>query len=271
MAARWLTLLSISAVCAAILIWTFLRWFERANLYIPDRIITATPTTYGLKFEDARFTAEDGTRLHGWFMERGPRDPVMLVCHGNAGNISYRLDKARIFREAGASIFLFDYRGYGQSGGSPTEQGTYQDAEAAYRYLTKTKRVPPERIVFYGESLGCGVAVELALRRRPAGLILDSGFTSVADMGKTLFPRLPIEKIARFRYDSLSKISRVQCPVLVMHSSQDEIIPFSMGRRLFEAAPEPKSFFEMKGGHNEGFLETGQDYASAIWRFLKKI
>lgn len=254
----------ITLLCGLAAVWIFLRWFESANLYAPNRTLTAHPGTYGLKYENLSLTAEDGPKIHGWFIPRGAGDPVMLVCHGNAGNISHRLDKALIFRKAGASVLLFDYRGYGQSGGSPSEQGTYRDAEAAYAYLTETRGIAPERIVLYGESLGCGVAVELALKHKTAGLILDSAFTSTPDMAREIFGRLPLGLIIRFRYDNLSKIPRVSCPMLIMHSRQDDIVPFRMGQALFAAAPEPKKFFEMTGGHNDGFLETGQPYADAI-------
>ena len=164
-------------------------------------------------------------------------------------------------------MLLFDYRGYGRSSGRPDEQGTYLDAEAAYRWLAEKKKVPADRIVIHGESLGGAVAMELALRRRAAGLILESTFTSVVEMCRHVFPFLPADLVVRFRYDTLSKIPELSCPVLVMHSPDDDIVPFAMGRRLFAAAPEPKTFFEMKGSHNEGFLDTGPAYEKAIAGF----
>lgn len=257
-------------VILALVFWIGLRWFERANLYFPDRTpMGAHPGSYGLEYEELKIQAEDGPTIHGWYVENKPDSPVILVSHGNAGNISHRLDKLLIFRRAGASVLLYDYRGYGLSTGSPTEQGTYRDAQAAYRWLTRSKHIPPEKIVFYGESLGCAVALETALRHKAAGIILESGFTSTVDMGKLIFPFLPIEWMVRFRYDALSKIGKVSCPVLVMHSPQDDIVPYAMGRRLFAAAPEPKTFFEMKGDHNEGFLTTGKAYEEAIRNFLR--
>ncbi|MBI3552201.1 MAG: alpha/beta hydrolase [Elusimicrobia bacterium] len=245
-----------------------LRWFERVNLYIPDRVLTAHPGSFGLKYEELHLRAVDGPLIHGWFVENEPGSPVILMCHGNAGNISYRLDKLRIFRRLGASVLLFDYRGYGRSTGSPTEAGTYRDAEAAYDWLASVKKVPPGRIILCGESLGNAVAIEMALRHKPRGLIVESAFTSTVDMGKLVFPWLPVEWMVKYRYDNLAKLPRVGCPVLVMHSRQDDIIPFTMGRRLFEAAREPKTFFEMRGNHNEGFLETGAAYVEALRDFL---
>lgn len=256
-------------VLGALLAWAGLRWFEKVNLYIPNRTLTAHPGSFGLKYDEFKVPTEDGALVHGWFVENKPESPVILVSHGNAGNISHRLDKLQIFRRAGASVLLYDYRGYGESQGSPSEQGTYLDAEAAYRWLTQIKGVPTRRIVLYGESLGSAVAVELALRNRPAGLIIDSAFTSTVEMGQLVFPFLPVRWMVRFKYDSLAKIGKVACPVLVMHSPQDDIVPFEMGRRLYEAAPQPKSFFEMKGDHNEGFLETGPAYGEAVASFLR--
>ncbi len=258
------------AAVILLLLWLGLRWFERINLYFPSRTLTAHPGTFGLAYEELRLTASDGAVIHGWFVEKSKEAPVILVSHGNAGNISHRLDKLIIFRTAGASVLLYDYRGYGRSSGSPTELGTYRDAEAAYRWLTEVRGVPPGRIVLYGESLGCGVAVEMSLRHPSAALILESAFTSVPDMGRLIFPFLPIDRMVRFRYDSIAKIPKVKTPVLVMHSPQDDIVPFEMGRRLFEAAPEPKTFFEMTGTHNEGFYDTGPAYGRAIGDFLRK-
>lgn len=244
------------------------RWFERANIYFPSRAMTAHPGTYGLRYEELDLRASDGVRVHGWFVENESKSPVVLLSHGNAGNVSHRMEKLRLLRSAGASALLYDYRGYGRSSGSPSEQGTYRDGEAAYRWLVETRKVPPERIFLMGESLGCAVAVELALRHKAGGLILESGFTSTADMGRLIFPFLPVDKLIRFRYDSLAKLPLVSCPVLVMHSPHDDIVPFAMGRRLFDAARGPKTFFEMKGDHNEGFLDTGPAYSEAIRKFL---
>ncbi|MDD5627901.1 MAG: alpha/beta hydrolase [Elusimicrobia bacterium] len=253
------------------LLWLGLRWFERANLYFPNRHLEADPGALGLPFEDLLLTAADGATVHAWFVPLRPQSPAVVFCHGNAGNISHRLDKLMALRRAGASVLLFDYRGYGRSSGRPDELGTYLDAEAAYRWLAEQKKTPAGRIVIHGESLGGAVALELALRRRPAGLILESAFTSVVEMCRHVFPFLPAELIVRFRYDSLAKIPRLSCPVLVMHSPEDDVVPYSMGRRLYDAAPGPKTFLELKGGHNEGFLDTGPAYEQAIAGFLASL
>ncbi len=249
-------------------LWLGLRWFERINLFSPSRDLDEDPSARGLAFEDLHLTAADGTSIHAWFVPLKPQSPVLVFCHGNAGNISHRLDKLMILRRAGASVLLFDYRGYGRSSGRPDEQGIYLDAEAAYRWLAEEKKISADRIAIHGESLGGAVAMELALRRRASGLILESTFTSVVDMCKHAFPFLPANLLVRFRYDTLSKISKLSCPVLVMHSQDDDIVPFAMGRRLFDAAPGPKTFFEMRGSHNEGFLDMGPAYEKAMADFL---
>ncbi|HAM36912.1 MAG TPA: alpha/beta hydrolase [Elusimicrobia bacterium] len=253
-----------------IALWLGLRWFERINLYFPSRRLEGDPRLIGLAFEELRLTARDGVKIHGWFVPLKPESPVIIFCHGNGGNISHRLDKLQILNRAGASILLFDYRGYGSSTGRPTEQGTYQDAEAAYRWLVDEKKIRPEIIVAHEESLGGAVALELAARRKVAGLILESTFTSVVEMGRRVYPFLPMGMLVHSRYDSISKINKVSAPILVMHSPDDDIVPYDMGRKLYEAAPEPKTFLEMKGGHNEGFIETGPAYESAIAAFLRR-
>ena len=266
--------------------WIGLRWFEKANIFIPGHQFAAMPATFGLHHEEVALTSADGLKLHGWFIPeaafkpaprakpvRGPlaeQGLVLLYCHGNAGNVSDRVPKAALFLRLGLSVLLFDYRGYGKSAGSPSEEGTYCDAEAAWRWLTQVKRFPPDKIVIYGESLGNGVALETALRHAPKVLILDSAFTSIVDMGREVFPWLPVRLMVTMRYDNLAKIPRIHCPVLVMHSRQDRVVPFRMGQALFAAAPQPKEFLEMTGSHDEGYLETGDAYPKTVQSFLRR-
>ena len=253
------------------LLWLGLRWFERANLYFPQKSLEGDPGLFNLPFENLALVAKDGTALHGWFVPLKPESPVILLCHGNGGNISHRLDKLIILRHAGASALMFDYRGYGQSRGRPDEEGLYLDAEASYDWLINVKKIPPQKIIAHGDSLGGAVALELSRQRKLGGLILESSFTSTVDMGRKIYPFLPIKLLVRARYDNLAKIGKISCPVLIMHSPQDDIVPFAMGRRLYEAAPEPKTFFEMKGPHNGGFLDTGRAYEEAVAQFLKSV
>ena len=254
--------------------WLGLSSLERRSLYFPDRQVFATPQVYRLAYEDLMLRDSDGTRIHGWFIPKAGRPApglTLLFCHGNAGNISHRLDKVLKFHQIGLNVLLFDYRGYGQSEGRPSEAGTYLDAEAAYHYLTRTKKIPPARIVLYGESLGCAVAVEMAHRHPAAALILESPFTSTAAMGKRVYPWLPVRWMVRNKYDNLSKIPRIRLPLLILHSPRDEIVPFQMGRQLFAAAPGPKKFFELTGGHNDGYEMTGAAYIQTIDSFLKGV
>jgi len=247
---------------AATLFWLGLRWFERVQLYIPDSRLDVHPGSYGLPYETARFTASDGASLHGWLIHGRIGAPVVLLMHGNAGNISNRVEKARLLHGLGASVFLFDYRGYGESRGRPTEAGLYLDAEAAYAWLLR--RTAAAEIVFYGESLGCGVAVELALKHPPEALVLESPFTSVVDMAKVVFPFLPASLLVRERYDTIAKIGGIRTRLLIMSSPDDEVVPFAMGQALFAAAPEPKAFVKLRGSHNDGFLQAGAAYTDAV-------
>lgn len=246
-------------------------WLNRKLIYVPYRPLAADPSAAHLAFEDVSVTAADGPTIHGWYVPLASTAPVVLLCHGNGGNISHRLDKLLRLRAAGASVLLFDYRGYGQSTGKPTEQGTYADAEAVYAWLVSTRKVPASRIVFYGESLGSGVAVELATRHRPAGLIVESGFTSIDDMAKALFPHLPLGWMVRYHYDNVDKIGKVQAPILVMHSPDDDVVPFALGQRLFAAAREPKTFVALRGRHNDGYAVSGRVYIDAVAKFLNTL
>ncbi len=225
-------------------------------LYIPYKGIEAVPSEVGLQYEDVVFDTEDGLQIYGWYVPCADARHTLLFCHGNAGNISHRLDSLSIFNTLGMNCLIFDYRGYGQSQGKPTEKGTYLDARAAYDWLVSQKAVQPKSIVLFGRSLGAAVACQLATEIDCDGLVLESAFTSFADIGKHYYPILPVKTFARFDYDTLGKISQVHCPILVIQSPQDEIIPYSMGQKLYDAAGQPKRFLQIQGDHNEGFLES---------------
>ncbi len=249
--------------------WMWLRSFERSNLYFPEREIVYFPKAYGLPYEEVWLAAKGGPQLNAWFLPAKAEGLTLLFCHGNGGNISHRLEKARRLIGLGLNIFLFDYAGYGQSEGRPSEQATYRDAEAAYAHLVETRGIPPEKIVLYGESLGAAVAVELALRRPCRALILESPFTSTVAMGEHLLPWLPVRFMVRTRYDNLAKIPRVKVPLLILHSPDDDIVPYAMGRALYEAARSEKKFIELKGGHNDGTEAAGPIYTEAIRKFVE--
>ena len=244
--------------------------YQQRLVFIPSREVSETPETIGLDYEAVEFEAEDGVCLTGWFVPAADAGATVLFCHGNAGNISHRLDTIRILHDLKLNTFIFDYRGYGDSGGKPGETGTYRDAEAAWRLLKRDKTIPPENIVIMGRSLGGAVAAWLAIAHSPGALIIESSFTSIPDMGARLYPWLPVRLLSRFSYSTESRLRKITCPVLVIHSPDDDIVPYEFGRRLFAAANEPKEFIEIFGSHNEGYLITGKPYINGIDRFVSK-
>ena len=258
---------------AYIILAGFLFAFQSHYVYYPDypeRALLADPSAIGLDFESVYLETEDGVKLSAWFIPSDNARGVILFCHGNAGNISHRLESIEIFHQLGLSVLIFDYRGYGQSEGSPTEQGTYQDAEAAWRYLVETRQLEPAQIIIFGRSLGGAVAAWLAQSQRPGALILESTFTSVPDIAATLYPYLPFRLLSRFQYNTAEYLGGVDCPVLIVHSRDDEIMPFSHGRQLFEIAGEPKELLEISGTHNEGFITSGENYEQGLNAFISK-
>lgn len=239
-------------------------------LYFPTRQIEASPADIGLPFDEITLRTPDGLKLSAWYIPAENAKGFLIFCHGNAGNISHRLDSIRIFHQLGLNVLIFDYRGYGRSEGEPTEKGTYLDAEAAYDFLVNTQGAAPSRIIIFGRSLGSAVAAELAVRRSAGALIIESGFTSVPDLGKKLFPHMPVRLISRFHYATIEKVGRQGLPKLFIHSPDDEIIPYAQGRKLFEVAAGPKEFLAIRGGHNEGFLISGDIYRSGLRRFISE-
>ncbi|MBA3032839.1 MAG: alpha/beta hydrolase [Rhodocyclaceae bacterium] len=241
-------------------------------IYFPeiDRALAATPQQAGLPYEDVKLVTADGVTLHGWLVPAAnpPRGSVLFL-HGNAGNISHRLDSLRMFHRLGYNTLIVDYRGYGNSAGEPTEQGTYRDAEAAWAYLTQTRGIPAASVVLFGESLGGAIAAWLASRHTPAALIISSGFTSVPDLAADIYPYMPVRWLARFSYDTRAYLRATTAPVFIAHSPGDEIIPFRHGRALYEAAQDPKHFLELAGGHNEGFIFARASWAQTLGEFLQ--
>ena len=246
-----------------------LYFMQERMIYFPDREIRETPGHLGLPYEEIVFEAGDGVSLSGWYIPATAERGIILFCHGNAGNISHRLDSLKIFHDLGMSVLIFDYRGYGKSEGRPSETGTYLDASAAWDYLVDVKRKSPARIIIFGRSLGGAVAAELAMRKRPAGVIIESSFRSLPELGKKFYPWLPVRLLARFRYSTLDKVVSIGCPKLIVHSPEDEIVPFAHGRAIYEKAAPPKEFLEITGGHNDGFRVSGDIYTEGLKRFLE--
>jgi uncharacterized protein len=265
----WNVLVAIAITYTAILVLVFL--VQSRLLYFPQvgRAIVGTPRDYGLDFETHEIDTEDGERLYAWWVPARDAGGTILVLHGNAGNISHRVDHLSVLHRLGYSSLIIDYRGYGQSSGSPSEAGTYRDAEAAWRWLV-SRGVAPKDIVILGESLGGAVAAWLAARVTPRALVLVSSFTSAPDLGAQLYPFLPVRLLSRFSYDTVGALRRVQAPVLVVHSPDDDVIPYSHGRALFAAANEPKQFLGIRGAHNDGFLFTREEWAAELRAFLER-
>ncbi len=241
---------------------------ERYFIYAPQKSLITTPAEHGFEYENIKFRADDSTLLHGWFVPKANARATVLLCHGNAGNVSYQIDQIRLFQSLQLSVFTFDYRGYGQSEGKPCEEGLYRDSKAAWRVLTETKRLRPERIVIFGHSLGGCVAAWLGKEVKAGALILQATFTTIRQIAKSIYPYLPLRKIMRSRYDNLSNIAQANSPVLIVHSVDDEIIPFEHGKRLFEAAKEPKEFLQICYGHDEA--GRSPNYLAGLKAFLDK-
>jgi fermentation-respiration switch protein FrsA (DUF1100 family) len=251
-------------VLIVIILWLF----QSRLVYFPRTEIESTPDKAGLEFESIEFQAADGVTLAGWYVPSDDSDDVLLFCHGNAGNISHRMESIRVFHRLGLSVFIFDYRGYGQSEGRPGEEGTYLDAAAAWDYLVGERSVDPGRIIIFGRSLGGAVAAWLAKERSPRGLILESSFTSIPDMGAETYPFFPVRLLSRFGYNTREYVGEARCPVLIVHSRDDDLVPFHHGREIFEAANEPREFLEIEGSHNDGFLVSGEKYQEGLGRFI---
>lgn len=243
---------------------------QDSMVYYPTKDIEGTPADIGLKYEEITLRTKDSVNLSAWYVPARDERGVVLFCHGNAGNISHRLDSIRIFHDLGLSVLIFDYRGYGRSEGSPTEEGTYLDAESAWEYLVNVKGERSEKVILFGRSLGSAVAAELALRHPAAGIIIESGFKSIPELGAKFFPYLPIRLISRFQYSTIDKVSMINMPKLFVHSPQDEMIPYEHGAALFKKAAESKEFLQITGGHNEGFLTSGKVYTDGLDRFISK-
>jgi fermentation-respiration switch protein FrsA (DUF1100 family) len=264
--------------------------FQDKLAYYPQigREIHATPREHGLDYEALTLATEDGERLDAWFVPaRGQSlgqtqgQAVVLILHGNAGNMSHRMDTIAMFHSLGYGVLIFDYRGYGSSSGKPSEAGLYRDAQAAWEHLTRQRGIPPRRIVLFGESLGGAVAARLAAReapqestqestqKQPGALVLSSVFTSAPDLAADLYPWLPTRWLTRLRYDTRAALAQTRCPVLVAHSPDDEIVPFRHGQALFDAAPGPKVFLQLAGGHNDGFIFMRPAWVAVLADFLR--
>jgi len=226
----------------------------------------------GLPLQEVWFESRDGARLFGWYVESKETPGVLLWCHGNAGNIIHRLENLVELYRLGLSVLIFDYRGYGRSTGTPSEEGLYRDALAAYAYLTEARRVAPERLVLFGRSLGAAVAGDVASRKPVAGLILESPFPSVGAVARAHYFGLPVDWLLSAEFNLVERLRRISVPVLVVHGDRDEVVPIQLGQQVFEAAREPKSFYLVSGAdHNDLYVVGGRPYFQRIKRFVVEV
>lgn len=261
-----------------IFVMGFINYIENKLIFHPDNDLDSTPENYGLEYDDVAFHTDDGVKLHGWFIyskkvSQYKDTYTLLWFHGNAGNIGHRLENIEMLCDRiPVNIFIFDYRQFGKSEGKISEKGTYLDAKAALAYLNSRKDINVEKIIFLGRSLGSAVAIDLALKEKCRALILETPFTSIKEMCKVLHPILPLHCVVRTKYDSIAKIKNVKTPVLIIHGDKDDYVPIEQGRKLYEAANEPKEFYTVPGGtHNGIYIEGGEEYFNVIKRFVNKL
>ncbi len=262
-------ILTVAGIYLALVI---LIYFLQARLiYFPFATLEANPAQIGLAYDDVQLETDDGVQLHGWYLPAPNAAFTVLFFHGNAGNISHRLDSLRLFHTLGVNVLIFDYRGFGNSGGSPSESGTYLDASAAWRHLIEVRQLRPDQVILFGRSLGGAVASWLAVRVPARGLILESSFSSLPALGTDHYPLLPVRWLSWYRYDTQSRLASLSMPVLIAHSRDDRIVGFHHAEVLYESAPAPKTLLEMRGGHNDGFLISGDGYVHGLREFVESL
>lgn len=258
-------------VSAYIVFALYLFFWQARLVYQPEATISATPDQRGLKYEEVDLNTEDGVRLHGWYIPCESARGVVLFCHGNSGNISHRLEMLGILHRLHYATFIFDYRGYGKSEGVPSELGTYRDVDSAWRYLVEQREWNPEQIVILGRSLGGAIAAWLAARVAPRALVIESSFRSLPDLASDLYPAVPVRWITRIRYPTQQWLANVKCPLLLIHSVHDELIPFEHSQALFAGySGAAKELVSIRGRHDDGFLHSGGTYESGLRNFLLK-
>lgn len=240
-------------------------------IFYPSSQLSSTPDNIGLPYEDILLTTPDGVNLHGWYIPAENPRGILLFLHGNAGNISHRLASLKIFNGLGLSTLIIDYRGYGGSTGSPSEQGTYIDAETAWNYLVTERGHDPGEIILFGRSLGAAIAARLASQVAPAGIILESAFTSLKALAEEYYPYMPVGLLLRSRYSTEEHLGAVNTPLLIIHSNEDELISYKHAESLLETAGKNGQLHTIKGGHNEGFLLSENGYIQAIRQFIDRV
>ncbi|MGB2601348.1 MAG: alpha/beta hydrolase [Candidatus Omnitrophota bacterium] len=250
-----------------VLLVVSVRYIEKRSLFFPMKEVTSDPGSVGLPYEEIYFDTIDNKRLNGWFISNHDARFTVIFSHGNAGNIAHRLSKLCVLYDLGLSIFVYDYRGFGKSEGSPSEAGLYKDVRAAYNYLTKERNIPKENIILYGESLGGAVTIDLAREIAPRAFITEEAFTSIRDMAKIAYPGMP-HFVFSSRFNGASKIKDIDCPKLIIHSIDDEIVFYRLGEKLFNEAKPPKEFLQIRGTHTTAFMDSNERFKQGLGSFL---
>lgn len=267
-----------SLVIRSVVLTAFLLSSFNAYLYIkqpgmvfyPSKEVDVTPKEWDLPYTAVEIKLIDKRKVTGWYLPHPEADKTILFFHGNGGNVSHRGNSLYIFHKLKLNVLIIDYVGYGKSDGEPSEEGLYKSANAAWKYLIN-KKTTPEKIIIFGRSLGGAVAVDLASRVNAGGLIIESSFSSVRDVVDAAFPILSHIIYLRYSFNSINKIKRVKMPLLVIHSPDDRVIPYQSGEKLFNAAPSEKVFLKIKGGHNDGFMQSISPYMKSLRLFIQSI
>ena len=264
----WLIL--IIPIVVYIVLALLLTVFQSKFVFMPGKTIFMTPDEKGMDYEELWIAVPDGTKINAWFIKAEDPKGTLLFCHGNAGTMSHRIESAAIFHSLGMNVMLFDYRGYGRSPGSPSEENTYEDAEAVWNYLLEEKSIPEDRIVVLGRSMGGPVGAKIAKDHKPKLCILESTFSSALDVARFRFPVFPTKLLVRIKYPTIDYVREIKCPLLLVHSSDDEIIPYNMGEMIYAAANDPKDFLQLSGGHNETYFECVELYREKLETTIRK-
>ena len=267
---KWLIRVVVVALGFHLLMTAWLYFMLPNMLFYPVTDHIASPQQWELPYQDVEI-ASGKEKLHGWFFPAGKDSPVILFFHGNGGNISYRGDTIYLLNKLGMNLLMIDYRGYGHSTGSPSEQGLYEDARAAWQYLLQQRGYKPSQVIIFGRSMGGAVATQLASEVKAAGLILESTFSSLRDMAEYYYPDMHYLMYLRYRFDSATSIQQVSCPVLMVHSPEDEIVPYQLGVKLYQNIAGEKYFLEINGDHNNGFMESLSMYAPTLKQFFNQV
>lgn len=264
----WILLLVIAGY---LLICLLLYLFQSGMMYHPVKEIYQTPAALGLEFEEVAFNSQNGSEITGWYVPAKEAKATVLFSHGNAGNISGRLETLRILNSLNLNVLIYDYQGYGNSEGKSSEETTYQDAMAAWDFLNQNKQIPAAEIILMGRSLGGAVSAWLATKTKPAALILESTFTSAEELAAELYPIFPVRLLMKFDYPTAEYLKEISTPLLVAHSKEDQLVPYHHGKELYEITSQPKTFLEMIGDHGSSHVVTGEDYISAIENFVNSV